>query len=363
MFFEKNWAEMLKESPMDWLLEQSNPSVRCLTLRDLLDRDEDDAEVVAAKKAIPDSPIVAKIMAKQNPNGCWEEPARPYLPKYKSSYWQIMILGQLGMDRNDNRITKACEYIFQFQHDEGGFSMYSPEQAMKEYETLRKKGKKLPPPDDWVTTTVYEHQYSCLTGNITAALIRMGYKDDERVKKALRWLVKIQNKDGGWLCPYWRAHIRDKHGCFYGTISPLEAFSEVSKRESTKEIKRAIPGGAEFVLMHRLFKADHHQYRVINQSWLRLGFPWFYGYNILRGLDILTGLGYAEDERLSDAVQIIRQKRQKEGTWILENAPIGRMQTNIEAKGKPSKWITLIALRVLKRLSKSGIVPEDIWHA
>jgi hypothetical protein len=81
-----------------------------------------------------------------------------------------------------------------------------------------------------------------------------------------------------------------------------------------------------------------------------LSFPWFYGYNILRGLDVLTKLGYVKDERLNDAVEVLLQKRQSSGAWILESAPIGRMQTNIEAKGRPSKWVTLIALRVLKRL-------------
>jgi hypothetical protein len=53
---------------------------------------------------------------------------------------------------------------------------------------------------------------------------------------------------------------------------------------------------------------------------------------------------------LNDAVEALLQKRQKDGTWILENTPAGRMQANIEAKGNPSKWITLIALRTLKRL-------------
>ncbi|MDI6691669.1 MAG: nitrogen fixation protein NifH, partial [Candidatus Bathyarchaeota archaeon] len=78
-----------------------------------------------------------------------------------------------------------------------------------------------------------------------------------------------------------------------------------------------------------------------------------YGYNILRGLDVLTKLGYVNDERISDAVEVLLQKRQDSGKWILESAPTGRMHVNIEVKGKPSKWITLIALRVLKRLSLS----------
>jgi hypothetical protein len=208
----------------------------------------------------------------------------------------------------------------------------------------------LPPPEEFVSSFIHEHQYSCLTGNMATALIRMGYHEDVRVKKALRWLVKIQNRDGGWLCPYWRAHIRDTHGCFYGTICALEAFSLVKKESLTEDMKHTIEGGAEFLLTHRLFQADHHGYRVINRNWLTLSFPMFYGYNILRGLDVLTRLGYNRDERLNDAVEALLQKRRKDGKWILESSPSGRMQANIESKGNPSKWITLIALRTLKRL-------------
>jgi hypothetical protein len=135
-----------------------------------------------------------------------------------------------------------------------------------------------------------------------------------------------------------------------GTICPMEAFSELPEHNLTEEIRRAISHGAEFLLMHRLFKADHHNLNIINQSWLKLSFPWF-GYNILRGLDVLTKLGYSRDERMNDAIDILFQKRNNNGIWILENTPTARMQSNIETKGQPSKWITLIALRVLKRLA------------
>ncbi len=335
-----------------WLLEEENPPVRYFTFRNLLNRKDDDSELKAAKAMIPTSKVVAKIFSKQEPEGYWEEPANPYHPKYKSSYWQIMTLGRLGMDRSDKRVRKACEHIFQFQHEEGGFSCDTQETALKEYQWLLKKGKRLPPRDEWVSSLIFEQQLSCLTGNMVAALIRLGYEGDSRVSKAVEWLVKIQNPDGGWLCPYWKAHIRDKHGCFYGTICALEGFSEVRKGNLTGEMRETIEKAAEFLLMHRLFKADHHGYEVINPSWLKLRFPWFSGYNILRGLDVLTKLGYVKDERLSDAVHVLLQKRRPDGTWVLDGSKTGRMQANIETVGKPSKWITLYALKVLKRLHK-----------
>jgi len=254
------------------------------------------------------------------------------------------------VDRSVKLVENACEHVFQFQSGEGGFCSQTRETLMREYDWRLKKGRKLPPIDEWLASVLREQQLSCLTSNMVVALIRLGYIDDLRVKKALEWLVKIQNLDGGWLCPYWKAHIKDKHGCFYGTICSMEAFSEIPPEHLTSETRSAIEKGADFLLMHRLFKADHHDYKIINKAWLTLSFPWFYGYNILRGLDVLTKLGYVKDERLNDAVQILLEKRQHDGKWVLENTPVGRMQANVEEKGKPSKWVTLIALRILKRL-------------
>jgi hypothetical protein len=345
------WSNMLKETQISWLLEETNPSVRYFTLRDILGKGESDPEVAAAKQGIQESLVVKKIFQKQHLEGYWEDPTSPYHPKYKSSYWQVMTLAQLGMDKGDGRVTKACEHIFQFQTAEGGFSSYTVERGLKEYEWAIRKGKKLHSSKQYAFSMLHEHQYSCLTGNMATALIRMGYADDQRVRKALEWLVKIQNKDGGWLCPYWRAHIKDKHGCFFGTICPLEAFSALDRESLTGEMEEAVKNGAEFLLKHRLYKADHHGYHVINPQWLTLSFPMFQSYNILRGLDVLTRLGYVKDERLNDAVEVLLQKRQKDGAWILESSPVGRMQANIEIKGRPSKWISLIAWRTLKRLS------------
>ena len=103
--------------------------------------------------------------------------------------------------------------------------------------------------------------------------------------------------------------------------------------------------------MHRLYGADHHDFKIINKKWLELSFPWFYGYNILRGLYVLTKIGI-KDERMNDALEIIKSKK-IEGKWILEKTPNGRMHANIEKKGGESKWITLHALKVLKRLEET----------
>ncbi len=347
-----DWKSVLKADPIPWLLEPKDPSVRYFTLTDLLERPQDDPQVVAAKRAIPTSKVVAKIFSRQDPAGFWESPEKPYKPKYKATYWQIMLLSLLGLDREDERVQRACEHIFKFQLEEGGFSELGEEAAREEYlrklEATRKKGKKPPQERAFIADLIHQMELSCLTGNVVAALLRFGYGGDARVWKAIAWLISIQNQDGGWLCPYWKAHLKDTHSCFMGTITPLEAFSEVPVEKRTEEMNKVIARGAEFLLMHRLFKADHHDFKIIKQNWLKFGFPWFYRYDVLRGLLVLTKLGYTRDERLNDALELLLAKQGPDGRWVLESTPTGRMHASLGPKGKPSKWVTLNALRVLK---------------
>jgi len=336
----------LKADPTTWLLEESNPSVRYLTLRDVLEYSESHPDVVKSKEAIASSRIVVKILQKQSKLGTWESPTNLYTPKYKSTYWQIVILGVLGLARDDPRVRKACDLILRHQLKEGGFSTHVAGRADEKYYDLKRKGETLGDRKSWTAEKTREHEYSCLTGNVVSALLRLGYTHDVRVERALNWLISIQNSDGGWLCPYWKAHIKDVHSCFYGTICALEAFSEAERISNA--IRKAAEGGAEFILMHRLFKADHHNFQIINRHWLKLSFPSFYGYDILRGLLVLGKLGYGADERCNEAISILLSKQNAHGRWILESTPTGRMHVSLETKGKESKWVTLNALRALK---------------
>ena len=110
----------MKAYPTEWLLEQDNPSVRYFTLKDLLDYPPDDPEVVDTKARIRMAEKVSKILSKQKPEGHWEMSAEPYLPKYKASYWQFMLLGILGLNRQDEQVRNAVDHIFSFQHEQGG---------------------------------------------------------------------------------------------------------------------------------------------------------------------------------------------------------------------------------------------------
>jgi len=94
-----------------------------------LDYSQNSPEVEKAKENINSDEKVVRIFRKQKPEGYWESDEQPYHPKYKSTYWHIMILGQLGPDKDDERVRRVCEYIFRFQLEEGGFSTFMEEGA------------------------------------------------------------------------------------------------------------------------------------------------------------------------------------------------------------------------------------------
>ena len=96
-------------------------------------------------------------------------------------------------------------------------------------------------------------------------------------------------------------------------------------------------------------KRSHDVSQIARPDWLQFGFPLMWQIDVLEVLGILTKLGY-RDERMQEALDLVISKQDDQGRWKLEHTFNGRFQTNIEQKGKPSKWVTLNALLVLKRV-------------
>ena len=145
------------------------------------------------------------------------------------------------------------------------------------------------------------------------------------------------------------------------TIEPLWAYSEIPRQKWTRKMKRSIDEGAEFLLMHHLYKSDNHHWQETYPFFTKLHFPMYYFYDILHALRVLTKMGYEDDERIRSAVQLLLSKRRPDGAWNLEGDwyregdyfyPSGKGRkapVAIEEIGKPSKWITLNAYRVLTK--------------
>ena len=330
-----NWKSVLKNDPTEWLLETDNPSVRYFALTELLEKPETNTEIATAKNAIMQIGTVPKILYKQHPQGYWETPDKYYTAKYKGSAWQLIILAELGADGNDERVKKACEFIMENSIDpeSGGFSV-------------------------WHSKTTGGGRHSgvipCLTGNMVWSLIQFGFLDDPRVERAINWITHYQRFDDGdvqvpkgW--PYDKlTGCFSNHSCHMGAAKALKALAAIPVHKRSGEVKNTIEAGAEYWLIHHINKKSHDLSQVSKPSWLKFSFPLMYQTDTLEVLDVLTTLGY-RDERMQEAIDIVVSRQDDDGRWNLERTFNGRFQVNIEQKGKPSKWITLKAMKVLKK--------------
>jgi hypothetical protein len=141
-----------------------------------------------------------------------------------------------------------------------------------------------------------------------------------------------------------------------GAAKALKALAAVPESLRTDELTGKISELTDYFLKHHLYRKSHNLDEIAKPGWLRLGFPLMYNTDILELLGIFASLDQY-DPRLDDALSVLVSKRQEDGRWILENTFNGKMQVRIEQKGKPSKWLTLKAMQVLK--SYAGPLPGD----
>ncbi|MCE7980045.1 MAG: nitrogen fixation protein NifH [Caldilinea sp. CFX5] len=317
---------------LTWLLELDpiNPGVRYFALRDLLDRPPADAEVRQAQAAIMTTGPVPQILATQAPNGSWGGPQEEN--GYRSTPWQIMMLADLGADPNDERVQRGCDYLLHTNlAANGAFAALMPR----------------PVPSKAV---------HCHNGELLYALIRLGRLDDPCVQGALAWQCRaitgvgeVQYYKSGTAGPGFACGVNSGQPCGWGATKALRGLSAIPVERRTEAIQAAIDVGAAFLLSRDPAVADYPYIERVSSSWHKFGFPLSYQSDMLETTAALVDLGYGDDPRLGHALQFILSKQDQQGRWRMERSLNGKMLVDIEAKGQASKWVTLRALRVLKR--------------
>jgi hypothetical protein len=319
---------------LDWLLEEDQPSIRQLTLSNLLGRPASDAQTKSARNEVAKRGWGKEILDRQLPSGCWSNEKSLFSPTFHATFWMLLVLSDLGLTKTDARVDRACQlWMKRNGTEDGGFSS---------------SGK--------------ASGHLCITGNTARALVKFGYLDHPKVKRAFEWLVKNQAELGGWSCwnfgepPYTKRTL--------DSWEPLSAFAVYPRQKWTRSMKLACEGGAEFFLERELHKQGARW-----EQWYRFHYPVHYYYDLLVGLDIMTALGYSGDKRLGYAVSLLKEKRRKDGKWNLdanrpeESAALQAWRKShpnskdftplvLELPGLPSKMITLTALTVLHRLGE-----------
>jgi hypothetical protein len=293
---------------IDWLLD-SDPSIRWQAMRDLTD---EPAEVVAAERArVAKEGWGARLLALQGADGQWAGGA--LFPKMLATTHSLMLLRDFGLDPESEEARRAIGLV-------------------REHSRWKHAGQPF----------FNGEVEPCINGRA----VTLGAYFGQDVQGIVDRLLTEQMADGGWNCEQENGSTR---GSFHSTICVLEGLLEHERATGgAPEVTAARVRGQEYLLERRMLRRLSTG-EVIDAAWTRFSYPTDYFYDVLRGLEYLCNAGVTPDDRAAEAMDIVRSKRDAEGRWPLENPHPGELHFEIdEGEGKPSRWNTLRATRVLR---------------
>src|SRR4051794_1066251 len=292
---------------MDWLLD-SDPAIRWQVLRDLVEAPAD--EVAAERSRVEKEGWGARLLALRDPDGQWDggacfprrviddwragiEPDFSHGQPWTSTLPTLMLLRDLGLDpasaaarETGSRGGASCRW----EHE--GQPFFDGEVE------------------------------ACINGRTLSIGAYFGADVDGLVRK----LLEDQLDDGGWNC--WTEQGATVSS-FDSTICVLEGLLEYERSDGgSAELRAARRGGEQYLLDRALFRRRSTG-EVPVDGWLQFSFPTRWHYDVLRGLEYFR-LADVADPRLAEAVELVRSKRQRDGTWLLENTHPGAVHIEPE---------------------------------
>jgi hypothetical protein len=313
------------EAVIGWLLD-SDPAIRWQVMRDL--SGAPDEEVAAERAKVATEGWGARLLALQGPDGKWGGAA--WNRGWDSTMHVLWLLRHLGLDPTSSQAEHAVGLV-------------------RDQVTWQGSG---PPECDG--NNFFEGELEpCINGQV--ATVGAYFGQDAVVIEATRGIIDRllgeQLPDGGWNC---EAENGSRRSSFNTTICVLEALLEYERATGGgPETTGARLRGQEYLLERGMFRRLStgeaiERDRKGGADWTRFAFPTWWHYDVLRGLEYIRSAGVRPDERVAEAIELVASKRDRDGRWQLETRYPGVMPVEIdEGEGRPSRWNTLRALRVL----------------
>ena len=319
-------------SVIDWLLD-SDPSIRWQVLRDLTGVP---AEEVAAERArVAAQGWGARLLALQGEDGAWAGEA--WNQGWDSTMHVLTLLRELGLDPASEAARRALGLV----RDRVRWRGWDWDGAWRGWE--------------FVGNPFFAGEVEpCINGQVGASGAYFG----QDIRRIIDRLLAEQLPDGGWNC---EAENGSTRSSFNTTICVLEALLEYERAGGSPQVTAVRLRGQEYLLERRLFRRrssgeviEHD--RKGGADWTRFAFPTWWHYDVLRGLDFLRHAGVTPDERVAEAIDLVASKRGVDGRWLLDTVYPGRKPVEMdEGEGRPSRWITLRALRVLDWYARGSV--------
>jgi len=318
-----------EESPViQWLLE-SDPSIRWQVMRDLIGAP---AQEVAAERAkIATEGWGERLLATQTEDGTW--PGDPRFPEWPTLR-TLLLLHDMGLDPSGEQAARAVARVRQSVR----WLMNIAQEELPKDQDI-----------DWWRKPFFQGEVEpCINGRVVTIGAYYGVDMGPLVER----LLGEQMPDGGWNCDQETGSTR---GSFHTTICVLEGLLECERAAGGwPAVKMSRERGQEYLLERRLFKRlstgeaiDHD--RKGGPVWTQFSYPAGWRYDVLRALEYLRAADAEPDARMEEAIEIVASKRGASGSWALGIVHPDEVVAEPGAvEGRPSRWNTLRALRVLK---------------
>jgi hypothetical protein len=311
-------------SVIDWLLD-SDPAIRWQAMRDLTDAPAD--QVAAARARVATEGWGARLLALRQEDGLWHTGK-------SDSEWvsllALLMLRDMGLDASSEEARKAIGLV-------------------RDNATWHSRGP-------WHGTPVFAGEVEpCINGRV----VTVGSYFGQDVTSIVERLLGEQMADGGWNCEQENGSTR---GSFHTTINVLEGLLEHERETGgSAAVTAALVRGQEYLLERRMLRRLSSG-ELIDPAFALFSFPTGWHYDALRGLEYLREAGVTPDAHVAEAIDLVRSKRDAEGRLPLENlheselvkARVRDLEFDMdEREGRPSRWNTLRALRVLRWAGRS----------
>ena len=300
---------------IDWLLD-ADPAIRWQVMGDLTD---EPAAVVRAERArVATEGWGAAILALQTPDGLWAGNA--FSQDHTDTFHVLELLRRLGLDPASEQARLAIGRV-------------------REHVTWGDGAWWNPP---WAASGFFEGEVEpCINGNVVSTGAYFGVDMTPLVDR----LLGEQLTDGGWNCEVENGAVVSSFGTTINVLEGLLAHERAIG--GSADVAAARRRGEAYLLERRLLRRKSTG-DVIDPSFLRFSFPTWWHYDVLRGLDYLRDAGIPPDERMAEAIGIVEDQRDADGRWPVETVHGGEDAIVMDdGPGRPSRWITLAALRVL----------------
>ena len=149
--------------------------------------------------------------------------------------------------------------------------------------------------------------YPCHTALAVNALCRMGYSDDDRVKKSFAYFLDTQQEDGGWKCNKYSFGKGEEteYSTPYTTLVALDLFRYSPYLNNDTRLNKAVDFLLEHWVIRKPISPCHYG---IGTLFMQIEYP-FRGYNLFYYVYVLSFYVSAKkDKRFLEALKTLELK-------------------------------------------------------